>query len=80
MKQRNFQFLLIIRKYYSTAYLILNCISSERMIVLKISHTTSKCCSVYDWFFILDERVNKGNITKLRKQYIRDFEILNPTG
>ena len=28
--------------------------------------------SAYDWFFIIDEGVNKGNVTELRKQYVKD--------
>ena len=34
--------------------------------------------SAYDWFFIIDKDVNKGSITELRKQYVKNK--INPTG
>jgi hypothetical protein len=34
--------------------------------------------SAYNWVFIIDKDVNKGSITELRKQYIKNK--INPTG
>jgi hypothetical protein len=35
--------------------------------------------SAYDWFFIIDEGMNKGSITELRRQYLK-HKTINPTG
>jgi len=34
--------------------------------------------NAYDWFFIIDKDVNKGSITELRKQYVKNK--INLTG
>jgi hypothetical protein len=45
----------------------------------RFKNITQATESAYDWFFIIDKGVNKGSITELRRQYVKN-KTINPTG
>jgi len=63
--------------------MLFDSLSELEMYILKsdahFKDITRATGNAYDWFFIIDEGMNKGSITELRRQYVK-HKTINPTG